>query len=301
MCLDKEDIEKDKIKQKIPGYRVFFDFEGRISKGYKALHEGSESLRPYTLLIDPNMRVLKAWSFDSPRTHVNEVVEFIKNLPPMKATEVPAQMQAPVLVLPRILEPELCHELIAYYDKKGGYDSGFMRQQGEKTVGIVDHGFKRRDDCMIEEEELRKVIRDHITRRLTPQIRKAFQFNATHMERYLVARYDSVSGGFFRAHRDNTTKATAHRKFAVTLNLNAEDYEGGDLMFPEFGWQRYRAPTGGCVVFSCSVLHEAMPVTKDARYAFLPFLYDEAGAKLREENIKFLATESTKEKEEYVK
>jgi predicted 2-oxoglutarate/Fe(II)-dependent dioxygenase YbiX len=77
----------------------------------------------------------------------------------------------------------------------------------------------------------------------------------------------------------------------VTINLNAEDYEGGDLCFPEFGPQTYRAPTGGAVVFSCSLLHEARPVVKGRRFAFLPFLYDDHGARLRERNLAFVAPE----------
>jgi predicted 2-oxoglutarate/Fe(II)-dependent dioxygenase YbiX len=35
-------------------------------------------------------------------------------------------------------------------------------------------------------------------------------------------------------------------------------------------------------VFSCSLLHEALPVTRGRRYAFLPFLYDEAAARIRQ-------------------
>ncbi len=38
------------------------------------------------------------------------------------------------------------------------------------------------------------------------------------------------------------------------------------------------------MVFSCSLLHQALPVTAGRRYAFLPFLYDDAAAKLREAN-----------------
>ena len=38
------------------------------------------------------------------------------------------------------------------------------------------------------------------------------------------------------------------------------------------------------MVFSCSLLHQALPVTAGVRYAFLPFLYDEAAARLREAN-----------------
>ena len=36
------------------------------------------------------------------------------------------------------------------------------------------------------------------------------------------------------------------------------------------------------MVFSCSLLHEATPVTRGIRYATLPFLYDDAAAALRD-------------------
>ena len=61
----------------------------------------------------------------------------------------------------------------------------------------------------------------------------------------------------------------------------SEGFTGGDLRFPEFGPRCYRPPTGGAVVFCCSLLHEVTPVTAGVRYAFLPFLYDEAGERLR--------------------
>jgi hypothetical protein len=41
-------------------------------------------------------------------------------------------------------------------------------------------------------------------------------------------------------------------------------------------------------VFSCSLLHQVSAVTAGKRYAFLPFLYDDAAAKIREANNKFL-------------
>jgi len=76
-----------------------------------------------------------------------------------------------------------------------------------------------------------------------------------------------------------------HRRFAVSINLNAEGVEGGDLRFPEFGSRTYRPPTGGAVVFCCALLHEATPVTRGRRYAFLPFLYDVDGQQIREANL----------------
>jgi predicted 2-oxoglutarate/Fe(II)-dependent dioxygenase YbiX len=194
-----------------------------------------------------------------------------------------------------VFEPQFCRQLIELYGSQGGADSGFMRERDGNTVGVMDYGFKRRKDFRFDEapeyEQLRAAIRARINRRLIPEIRKTLQFNATRIERYVVACYEGETGGFFRAHRDNTTKGTAHRIFACTFNLNAEDYEGGDLRFPEYGRRTYRAPTGGVVVFSCSLLHEALPVTKGLRYAFLPFLYDDAAAKIRAENLKFLTGE----------
>src|SRR6185369_3846083 len=116
------------------------------------------------------------------------------------------------------------------------------------TVPQLDHKFKRRSDYTIEDEVLKLALLDRIARRLLPQIHKAFQFRATRIERWIVACYDGESGGFFRPHRDNTTAGTAHRAFACTINLNAEDYEGGELRFPEFGPGTYRAPTGGALI-----------------------------------------------------
>ena len=119
-----------------------------------------------------------------------------------------------------------------------------------------------------------------------PEIAKVHQFTCTRMERYIVACYAAEDGGHFRAHRDNTTRGTAHRRFAVSVLLS-DDYEGGEVGFPESGPRTYRPEAGGAVVFSCSLLHAVTPVTAGRRYVFLPFLYDEAAAKVREENAKF--------------
>jgi len=194
-----------------------------------------------------------------------------------------------VLILPRVFEPKFCRYLIDLYNRQGGEESGYMVDRDGKTVGKIDYAFKRRKDCVIKDEEIRGAIRKRIGRRLAPEIRKVFQFRVTRIERYIVACYDSETGGFFRPHRDDTMKGTAHRRFAVTINLNAEEFEGGELRFPEFGPRTYRAPTGGAVVFSCSLLHEATPVTAGKRFAVLPFLYDDAAAKLRLDNQGFLA------------
>jgi predicted 2-oxoglutarate/Fe(II)-dependent dioxygenase YbiX len=196
-------------------------------------------------------------------------------------------VQAPVLCLHSVFEPGLCQKLISLYETHGGGESGFMREVNGKTVGIFDHNHKRRKDYTITDEEIIRITQARIKRRIVPEIAKVYQFHVSRMERYIVSCYAAEDGGHFRAHRDDTTKGTAHRRFAVSINLNAE-FEGGEISFPEFGPRGFKPPPGGAVIFSCSLLHRVSKVTAGQRYAFLPFLYDEAAAKLREENLGFL-------------
>jgi predicted 2-oxoglutarate/Fe(II)-dependent dioxygenase YbiX len=204
---------------------------------------------------------------------------------------IDAEASAPALIVPNVLEPAFCRELIGLYEQHGGIESGYMTTVNGKTVGVIDHGKKRRSDYTIEDAAVQARINRSLHRRLVPLIHRAFQFRATRIERYIVARYDANEGGYFRAHRDNTTRGTAHRRFAVTINLNAEEFDGGELCFPEFSRRSYRAPTGGAVVFSCSLLHEALPVTRGRRYATLPFLYDDEAAKIREANKHYIVSD----------
>ncbi len=272
VSIDPADVKQKRIEPSLPGIRWFLDHDRAVSGKYGAVEEEGTSrrYRPHWLLLDPMLRVVR-------HADIGAGEEIMTALASLKAD--PEDTTAPVLIAPHILEPALCRHLIELYERQGGEDSGFMREENGMTVLKVDHSHKRRSDCMIEDEQLIAALRARLNRFLRPMIHRAFQFDATRIERWIVACYDGDNGGgHFRAHRDNTTKGTAHRKFACTINLYAEDYDGGDLRFPEFGRRTYRAPTGGAAVFSCSLLHEATPVTRGKRYAFLPFLYDEAAA-----------------------
>ncbi len=296
ISIDPSDYTNGNLKQEIPGIRYFWDFTGNISANYGALdpdlleQDLASKLAAYqgfTLILDPELRVITAVDYEDPE-HDHKVTSLLQELPTIDA-HAQTKLHAPVLIVPRVFEPEFCQELIALYRDKGGEDSGFMREIEGKTTGVIDYNFKRRMDYTITDKKLMELIRHKIISRLIPQIYKAFHFKVTRMERYIICRYDGETKDFFRPHRDNTTRGTAHRQFAVTINLNSEAYEGGNLRFPEFGTQIYRAPTGGAVVFSCSLLHEATPVTEGERFAFLPFLYDDESAKIRAANQKYLS------------
>jgi len=275
VSVDPSDASEGRIVQQLPGIRWFMDADCAISSAYGAV-DGRE-YRPHWLILDPALRVAAMAGLD--RTD-----QVFAALDALIAESAVQESPAPVLLVPRVFEPAMCQRLVKLWNGGEAEESGFMREVNGVTTGLVDHSLKRRSDVSITDDTLQNALRARIQRFLLPAVERAFQYRATRIERYIVAQYDS-SGGYFGPHRDNTTKGTAHRRFACTINLNAGDYDGGDLRFPEFGTRTYRAPTGGAVVFSCSLLHEATPVTRGERYAFLPFFYDEAGAKLRQENL----------------
>jgi peroxiredoxin/predicted 2-oxoglutarate/Fe(II)-dependent dioxygenase YbiX len=291
VSLDPEDEARDRVKESIPGIRFFWDLDGKVGKLYGSLPAesggGAVSARLFWVVIDPTLRVLKVVPFEPDGSDAQKVFSYLEQLPPPDRF-AGVELQAPILFLPNVFELDFCQRLIAQYEKHGGEESGFMRDVNGKTTLIQDHSHKRRKDFDIEDEEIRQFARARITRRIAPELKRIFSFDATRMERYIVSCYAAEDNAHFRAHRDNTTKGTAHRRFAVSINLNA-DFEGGEVSFPEYSARSFKPPPGGAVVFPCALLHAVSKVTSGRRYAFLPFLYDEAAAKIREANSQFMA------------
>ena len=292
VSVDPKDKESGRVQQSLPGVRHFWDFDGSVSRLYGAVPrdagpDGQVSARQFWVVLDPTLRVLAVIPFKPGGAEHAGLFACLDALPPPHL-HAGLAVQAPVLVLPNVFEPDFCRSLIALHEADGGRDTGFMSDVAGKTVELLDPARKRRRDLIVADEEVILAVQRRIKRRIVPEIARLFFFEATRIERYLVGCYTAEEGGHFAAHRDNTTKGTAHRRFAVSINLNAEDYQGGELRFPEFGRRTYRAPTGGAVVFSCSLLHEATPILRGTRYCILPFLYDEAAAQLRLDNARHL-------------
>ena len=292
ISLDPNDEAQGRVTDVLPGLRFFWDFDGTIARLYGAISTQAVpnpkrlEMRRFWVVLDPTLRVRRVVPFEPQGGELPEFIAYLRQLPPpdqFAGIEVPV----PVLILPDVFEPEFCRHLIALYEEKGGAESGFMREVDGKTVEIRDTRHKVRRDVVLEDQAIIRQTQVRIQRRIVPQIQKVHQFQVTRMERYLVACYAAEELGHFRPHRDNTTKGTAHRRFAVSINLN-DAFEGGEINFPEYGPKGFKLPTGTACVFSCSLLHQVSPVTEGKRYAFLPFLYDDAAAKLREANNEFL-------------
>ncbi len=282
-----DDFHQGRVHQRSPGQLSVLDADGAVAKHYGLAVPAPTRIRPTAFILSPTLQILEIVPFTEPAAFSQQVVSALRGY-----LATPSQARnAPVLVVPNVFDRAFCRELVSLYEAAGGRELGAIENEG-KIVEKFDPAFRKRLDYFISDANALQRTRELIERRLLPMVYRAFQFSTTRIERYLVGRYDAETGGHFKPHRDNTAPVVAHRRFAVTINLN-EGYEGGDLRFPEFGSETYRAPPGDAIVFSCSLLHEVTPVTRDRRYAFISFFYDERSQQMRDAYIKSMAQSQT--------
>ncbi|HKY96037.1 MAG TPA: 2OG-Fe(II) oxygenase [Kiloniellales bacterium] len=178
---------------------------------------------------------------------------------------------APVLLLPRALDTAFCRHLMAQftrtlptYQSDGYTTDGYHKESGDFRVEH-DGSYGKITQIVLRDPGLVGVLDDMLVKRVHPAIETAFQARSNSREFWRLACYPAP-GGFIGAHRDNNSRPTHHRNFTMTINLNAGEYEGGELRFPEFGPDLYAVERGTAVVWSAALLHEVLPVTRGARY-----------------------------------
>ena len=183
-----------------------------------------------------------------------------------------------MVTVPDVLEPELCRRLIDLYEADGGEEFGLHARRRRQDEAAARSAHKVRRDYLIEDPELARQLNLRLIHRLLPMVRRAFQFQATRVERLIVGCYEAETRRPF-PRRTATTRPRAPRTAASRSRSTStpRTMRAATCAFPNMAPRTYRAPTGGAIVFSCSLLHQAMPVTKGRRFAFLPFLYDDAG------------------------
>jgi predicted 2-oxoglutarate/Fe(II)-dependent dioxygenase YbiX len=229
--------------------------------------------RPGVMAIDRGGRIVALAPLGAPCDAARLAAEISTRDP--QAGRIAASA-APVLIVPNVLARNRCEAFIDHFEASP-HEAGRMAAYDEGAVHKLDESLKRRRDIELAPGTPQHgEVMDVMARRCVPEIKRAFQKEVGFADRILIARYDET-GGYFKRHRDNALPHTAFREFAVSINLNTHDYEGGALKFPEFDDDGYAAPPGGAMIFSASLLHEAAPVTKGRRYVILSFLSSTPG------------------------
>ncbi len=230
-----------------------------------------------TLALDHNLRVVDVFDggMAAAWTRIAAALEALED-----AEEFAALGQhAPVLVLPRVLSPQDCADLIEVWHRPvpvwEGHDytnQGFDRETGDfKAANKGDEGSVVQ--FVLRDRRVQDYLDAKLRRRVIPEIQKAFQTKVSKREEFRIAAYDAAEGGRLGPHRDNAVKTTRHRRFTVAVALNAGDFEGGGLRFREYSEEGYLLPTGTAIVWSAALLHEVLPVTAGCRYVLATHLY----------------------------
>ena len=255
---------------------------------------------PFPVLLDRDGAVFGAFGVEMqaiPTTMVlrsnQHVAAVLKSGPALQAAEALTHVERlaaerqpvlmthhpPVLMVPDVLSADDCRDLIDIFRTRG---QTFMPPgPGIDYIGtdykmrIPEYGRADRIDHWIVDKSTEALLHGRIERRLLPEIAKAFQYRVTRWERLRIGCYQGERGGELHGHRDNV-EPTPYRRFAMSINLNVEQFAGGELRFPEFGDQRYRPANGTAIVFSSSLLHEALHVTTGHRLVLLAFLFGDS-------------------------
>ena len=265
-------------------------FDPSDCRGIRLLQDLSDSagrcgLRPddaVVIVIDRSRRVALRVDLSQADDPVDLCLASLARLPAEPRHD--AVMPAPVLMLPNLLPPAVCRDLIAHFERSPNFE-GRMASAGADNLAVnrLDRAKKSRRDLVIEDDDpVWGWLRETVFRRCRAEIKRAFQADITCCDRLALARYDAGAGWFAR-HRDNVSEQVAFREFAISINLNEGEYDGGCLSFPEYNDHLYRPQAGAGIVFSASILHEATPVTRGSRYVLLTFFHGDAAESRRVE------------------
>jgi hypothetical protein len=221
------------------------DSTGAVFASYGLHKENDTAIR---IVVLTPLRQVRVW-FDTP-DDINDTVSEIMDL--LKNTQVAEEAR---------WAPPRPGEIVGNY-----------------RIPVYEHDRQDRVDQIIKDEETLAFLDERIWGRVTPMIQKAFAFEVTRREDLHIARYVGDRGGYKMGHRDNTSAATAYRRFALSMSLN-DEFEGGEIVFKEFSPRGYRPPAGTAMIFSSSLLHEVQETTKGTRYNLISHLYNEDSLK----------------------
>ena len=256
-------------------FRVLSDLLGEVNRVYRPLLADPkvDQGAPFAVVLSPALRIVR---LIGPDTQDPAAVA----LQSVQALDAPRRVERlglhpPVLQIPDVLSPAECRFLMDLHGRPETpwNEPGDPEDRYDFKIRVGDHRRVDRIDYVVNDPAISRRIDDKLSQRIAPEIEKAFQYKVNRREPYHIAHYEGRRGGFSIGHRDNPTPDLAHRRFALSVNLNQGAFEGGELVFREYGEQRYQVPSGSALIFSSSLLHEVLAVTSGRRFVLLSHLF----------------------------
>jgi hypothetical protein len=251
---------------------LLLDRDGTVTRAYVGGGIGTGT----TVVVGSNQHISAVCTGEPAAQQAAEVRAHLNALAAQRQATRISSPHPPVLLVPDVLSSADCQQLVSVFDRRGrtfiAPGPGIDYIGTDYKMRIPEHGRRDRVDHWIVDADTTTLLHHRIEHRLLPEIAKAFQYRVTRWERLRIGCYEGERGGKLHGHRDNV-EPTPYRRFAMSINLNVDEFDGGELRFPEFGGHRYRPSNGTALVFSSSLLHEALHVTRGRRLVLLAFLF----------------------------
>lgn len=199
-------------------------------------------VRRATIVVDSTLRIRKQYYPKQTNAHVEQI---LNDLPAVLPENNPylVKAHAPVLFIPNVIEPGLCHELAARKKLEHPFDSYIDKRLYERVV---------------------------------PEMLKAFYFKAQKRKEPIISVYTPNNQGPTQLFRVHAREYQAPYQYVIVIALNAPDeYKGGEICFPEYSLGLYKPQLGQAMVYSTFLLQEILPVMSGQAVMLTSYFFDE--------------------------
>src|SRR5215216_7082738 len=142
---------------------------------------------PTAFLLDPNLRVRATLPLADGARVAADVAELVAELVWDDRRPREISIQAPLLVVPDVLSPEQCAELIAVWEQEGHSETGVESATGGGRTEQLNAQLKRRRDHVVRDPQRSRELAATIGRRVMPELSKAFAYRASRFEGFKIA------------------------------------------------------------------------------------------------------------------
>lgn len=151
---------------------------------------------------------------------------------------------------------------------------------GKVGVG-VNVNQKRRKDLFIQKSDHLNKLDNKIYEKIYFDVRDTFN-DINYREPWKLGHYHEEDKGFYNLHTDTAGhRGEKARKISIVCCLSSvDDYEGGQLHFPELK-KEFKLDKGDLIAFKSHLMHGVKPITKGERYVLISFMFGDEGSVVR--------------------
>lgn len=203
----------------------------RASRLLGACRPGSSTVSLTICLLGPNLRLLETCRSGPLPEQLRQLADAAAPLL-AQPRGAPLTQHAPVLLLPGVLTPSEQAHL-------AGGARGLPDPCSGKDGVALDNA---------------------LAATLFPEIGRLFGVELGQASGTTICHVSAVDTWPCGGNEPSAAQAISGRRFAVTINLT-DDYQGGEILFPEYGSILYRPPAGTALVSPGPMIRRFLPVT----------------------------------------